>query len=96
MWTAQTAIYKADQLHKNGLKKAVVAYFLRHYPGVLLDGLMITTKNLSQDSRSPCRHSNLGPPEYEVGLLITTFGVKNTKMRKSYCVYPMYHMFLGR
>jgi hypothetical protein len=36
---------------------------LRYYPGICLEGLRKTTKNLSQDSRSP--------PEYEAGELTT-------------------------
>jgi hypothetical protein len=32
---------------------------------------MKTTKNLNQDSRSPGRDSNSGPPEYEAGMLTT-------------------------
>jgi hypothetical protein len=34
-------------------------------PGILLKGWWKTTKNLSQDSRSPSRDLNLKPPEYE-------------------------------
>jgi hypothetical protein len=36
-----------------------------NYPVVFPDGLRKTTKNLSQDRRSPGRDLNLGPPEYE-------------------------------
>jgi hypothetical protein len=45
---------------------------LRNYPRICPEGLRITTKNLSQDSRSLGRDLNLGPPEYETGLLSTT------------------------
>jgi hypothetical protein len=38
---------------------------LRYYPGICLEGLRKTTKNLSQDNRSPGRDLNPGPPEYE-------------------------------
>jgi hypothetical protein len=44
---------------------------LRYYPGIRLEGLRKTTKNLSKDSRSPGRDLNLGPPEYEAGVSIT-------------------------
>jgi hypothetical protein len=36
-----------------------------------VEGLRITTKNLSHDSRSPGRDINPGPPEYEAGVLLT-------------------------
>jgi hypothetical protein len=39
--------------------------------GICLEGLRKTTKNLSQDSRSPGRDLNPGPPEYEAGVLTT-------------------------
>jgi hypothetical protein len=39
---------------------------LRYYSGICLQGLSKTTKNLSQDSCSPGRDLNPGPPEYEV------------------------------
>jgi hypothetical protein len=44
---------------------------LRYYPGICLEGLTKTTKNLSQHSRSPGRDLNPGPPEYEAGVLTT-------------------------
>jgi hypothetical protein len=44
---------------------------LRYYPGVFLEGLRNTTKDLSQGSRSPGRDLKPGPPQYEVGLLTT-------------------------
>jgi hypothetical protein len=43
----------------------------RYYPGNFLEGMRKTTKNLSQDSRSPGRGLNPGLPEYEAGVLIT-------------------------
>jgi hypothetical protein len=43
-------------------KEEVVAYF---------NGLRKTTQNLTQDSRSPGRDLNLGPPKYEA-LVLTT------------------------
>jgi hypothetical protein len=44
---------------------------LMHCPGICLELLGKTTINLSQDSRSPGRYFNPGPPEYEAGLLTT-------------------------
>jgi hypothetical protein len=45
---------------------------LRYYPGIHLEGLKKSKKNLNQDSRSPGgREENPGPPEYEVGVLTT-------------------------
>jgi hypothetical protein len=44
---------------------------LKHFPVILLEGLRKTTKYLSQDSRSPGRKLNHGPPEYEAGVLTT-------------------------
>jgi hypothetical protein len=40
-------------------------------PETFPERLSNTTKTLSQDSRSPCRHLNPGPPDYEAGLLST-------------------------
>jgi hypothetical protein len=44
---------------------------LGKYPGICVEGLRKATKVLIQDSRSPCRDLNPGPPEYEAGVLIT-------------------------
>jgi hypothetical protein len=44
---------------------------LRHYPDIRLKDLRKTTKNLSQDRRSPGRDLNPGPPEYEAVVLNT-------------------------
>jgi hypothetical protein len=38
---------------------------IRYYPGIFLEGLRKTTKNLSQDIQALGRDLNLGPPEYE-------------------------------
>jgi hypothetical protein len=54
---------------KRILKKAGVSQF-KVLPGIHL-GLRKTAKNLSQDSRSPVRDFNLGPPEYKAGVLTT-------------------------
>jgi hypothetical protein len=43
----------------------------RYYPGICLEGLRKTMKNLSQDSRSPGRDLNPGPLEYEAGVVTT-------------------------
>jgi hypothetical protein len=48
---------------------------LNHYPSICLEGLNKTTKTHSQDRRSVDRDLNLGPPEYEVGMLTTIFSV---------------------
>jgi hypothetical protein len=40
---------------------------LRSNPGICIEGLRKTTKNLSQDSWSPGRDLNTGPPKYEAG-----------------------------
>jgi hypothetical protein len=55
---------------------------LRYYSGIRLEELRKNTKSLSQDSRSPVQYLNSGPPEYETGVLTTTFG-------KSGEVYPI-------
>jgi hypothetical protein len=41
----------------------------RGYPGIFLEGLGETTKNLSQDIRSLGRDLNLVPSEYEAEVL---------------------------
>jgi hypothetical protein len=41
---------------------------LRKYPGIFLEGLMKTMKNLSQDSRSLSWNLNLGPPKCGEGV----------------------------
>lgn len=43
----------------------------RFYPGIFLERLRRTTKNFSRDSRFPGRRWNLGPSEYEGGVLST-------------------------
>jgi hypothetical protein len=44
---------------------------LRYYPGIGLEELRKTTKNLNQDSRFPGRDLKPGPTEYEAGVLTT-------------------------
>jgi hypothetical protein len=46
----------------------------RFYPGIFLEDLGEDTKNLIQASRSLGRDMNPEPPEYEAGVLTTTFG----------------------
>jgi hypothetical protein len=52
-------------------KGSVCGLILRYYPSIHLDGLRKTAKILSQVNRSPGRYLNLGPPEYEAGVLST-------------------------
>jgi hypothetical protein len=44
---------------------------LRFYPGIRVERLVKTMKNLREDSRSLGRDLNSGPPEYEAGVLTT-------------------------
>jgi hypothetical protein len=44
---------------------------LRYCPIICLEELRKTTRNLSQDSRSLGQDLNLGPSEYEAGVLTT-------------------------
>jgi hypothetical protein len=41
----------------------------RNCPGIRLEGLRKTAKNLSQDSQSSSWYLNPGPPEYKAGVL---------------------------
>jgi hypothetical protein len=43
----------------------------KYYPGICLEGLRRTTKNLSHDSRYSGQDLNSRPPEYEVGEKLT-------------------------
>jgi hypothetical protein len=52
----------SDELERI-LKETVVA--VRNYPGICLEGLSKTTKNLVQHILSQGRELNPGPPEYE-------------------------------
>jgi hypothetical protein len=47
------------------------AHLRYYYHGIYLHGLRKTTKNLSQDSWSPCQDLNMGPPKDEAGVLTT-------------------------
>jgi hypothetical protein len=52
------------------LKGSGRGLIIRYYPGIRVEGLRKTTKNLSQDSRSPGRNLKPGSSEYEAGALI--------------------------
>jgi hypothetical protein len=62
---------------------------LRHCPGICLDGLRKTTKNLGQDSRSPGPDLNLGPPEYEAGVLTLDHDVSSLASVKAKSKAPV-------
>jgi hypothetical protein len=53
------------------MRKEAVVPNLKYYPGLCLEGLRKTSKNIGQDSRSPGQDLNSGPPEYETGVLAT-------------------------
>jgi hypothetical protein len=55
---------KLEKFRRNGR-----GLILGHYPGIRLEELRKTTKNLSHDSRSQRRDVNPGSPEYEAGEL---------------------------
>jgi hypothetical protein len=42
---------------------------LRYYPGICLEGLRETMKNVSQDSQSAGQDLKPGPSEYKAGVL---------------------------
>jgi hypothetical protein len=46
-----------------------------------VEGLRISTKNLSQDSRSPGQDFNPGFPEYKAGVLTNRFGEFLVRLR---------------
>jgi hypothetical protein len=50
--------------------EVVVAYSLRYYPGIFLEGPGKPRKTC-QDGPFPGRHLNLEPLEYEAGVLTT-------------------------
>jgi hypothetical protein len=56
---------------------------LKHHPGIRLEGLRKTTKNLNQDSRSSGRELKPGPPEYDAGVL-TTWSWRSVVLNKVY------------
>jgi hypothetical protein len=47
----------------------VLGLILRYYPDIFQERLRKTTKKFSQNSLSSFRDFNLGPPEYEAGML---------------------------
>jgi hypothetical protein len=63
----------------------------RHLPG----GTEETTKTLIQDSRSPDRHMNSGPPEHEAVVLITRPRI-SVSLRVQYKVLSVLCMHRGR
>jgi hypothetical protein len=70
-------------------KEAVVAKFkvlAQHF-----HGLRKTTKILSQDSRSPGRDLNAGPPEYEAEVLTT----RSLRLVYFYIIFLCSHSFRG-
>jgi hypothetical protein len=58
-----------NELERSGRKRSWPNS--RYCPGICLEGLRETTKNLGQDSRSPGQDLNPGSPEYEAGELTT-------------------------
>jgi hypothetical protein len=54
------------------LEESGSGLIFRYYPGISLEGLRKTTKNLNEDSRSPGRNLNLKSPEYEEVLTTQT------------------------
>jgi hypothetical protein len=75
---------------------------LSYYPSIFLEGLRKTTKNFSQDTRSPGRDLNPGPPEFEAGVLTTqarrsvaSYRVLGTTTN-GLSIYNLYIIVLGR
>jgi hypothetical protein len=58
----------------------------RQYHGVCLEGLRKTTTNLNQDSQSPGRGLEPGPPKYEAGVITTRIWCSRTWSLKVHCV----------
>jgi hypothetical protein len=54
----------------------------RDNSGIRLLGQKKSAKNLSQDSRSPGRDLNRGPPGHEAGVLTLDHDVRSTVLRK--------------
>jgi hypothetical protein len=52
-------------MNSKGLGKKRPLPNLMYYPGIHLEGLRKTTRNLSEDNRSAGRDLNLGPLEHE-------------------------------
>jgi hypothetical protein len=62
----------------------------QHLPG----GLRTTTENLSQDSQYPGRDMNLGPPEYEAGVLTNRLLCSVRNLTEASAVYLLKHHIL--
>jgi hypothetical protein len=60
-----------DLSEKAKNRQRVIVLMVEEGNGIFLEGLMKTTKDLSQDSRFPGRDLNPGPPEYEAVVLTT-------------------------
>jgi hypothetical protein len=72
-------------------KEAIVAYS-RYYPGICLEGLRKTIKNLSQYSQRPCsRDSNRVPPEYKT---ITATLTRSVPLRNC-CLKEQVNRYVG-
>jgi hypothetical protein len=67
-----------------GCEKKRSGIILWYYIGIHLQKLRKTTKNLSQDSRSPGQDFKPGPPEYEAGFDHDFRCVSNTNLRFCY------------
>jgi hypothetical protein len=59
-----------------------------HNPGISMEGLRKTTRNLSQKSRSPGRDLNPEPPVYEAGVLNTRPRHSVLMWMKCFCHRP--------
>jgi hypothetical protein len=55
-----------------------------YYSAICLEGLRRTVKNFSQDTRSPVRDFNPGPPEYEE---LVCWLFKQVVIAYTYCSY---------
>jgi hypothetical protein len=60
-----------DSWPEKNLQGSGRGLILRYYPGIRMEGMRKTSKLLGQGSRSPGRELNVGPPEYEAGVLIS-------------------------
>jgi hypothetical protein len=56
---------------------------LKYYPSICLEGVRNTTKNLSQDSRSPGQDLNPETLEYEAGVLSTRQRLRYSRMQRT-------------
>jgi hypothetical protein len=56
-------------MNSNGRGKKLSWHNLKYYPDTCLEGPRKTTRNVSQDTQSPGRNLNPGPPQNEAGFL---------------------------